>query len=111
MPYVVFSVFRRLVATRPSVPAMLQMISKLKRLHRRLRHEQLELDAAKRLATRIRLPSRRIHLGPVEQHHDAVRHALCNPPPAERNHTITPAGSATLGFRGVLIGAYSPPSN
>ncbi len=33
------------------------------------------------------------------------------PPPAERNHTITPAGSATLGFRGVLIGAYSPPSN
>lgn len=32
-------------------------------------------------------------------------------PPAERNHTITPAGSAILGFRGVLIGVYSPPSN
>ncbi len=31
--------------------------------------------------------------------------------PANWNRTIAPGGSATGGFRGVLTGAYSPPSN
>jgi cellulase/cellobiase CelA1 len=31
--------------------------------------------------------------------------------PANWNRSIAPGGSATGGFRGVLIGAYSPPSN
>ncbi|MCV7349661.1 cellulose-binding domain-containing protein [Mycobacterium parmense] len=31
--------------------------------------------------------------------------------PANWNHTIAPGGSATGGMRGVLIGAFSPPSN
>jgi cellulase/cellobiase CelA1 len=31
--------------------------------------------------------------------------------PANWNRTIAPGGSATGGFRGVLIGSYSPPSN
>ena len=31
--------------------------------------------------------------------------------PANWNRVIAPGGSATGGFRGVLIGTYSPPSN
>lgn len=31
--------------------------------------------------------------------------------PANWNRTIAPGGSATGGFRGVLSGSYSPPSN
>lgn len=31
--------------------------------------------------------------------------------PANWNRTIPPGGSATGGFRGVLTGAYSPPTN
>jgi cellulase/cellobiase CelA1 len=31
--------------------------------------------------------------------------------PANWNRTIAPGGSATGGFRGVLTGSYSPPSN
>jgi cellulase/cellobiase CelA1 len=31
--------------------------------------------------------------------------------PANWNRTIAPGGSATGGFRGVLTGTYSPPSN
>jgi len=31
--------------------------------------------------------------------------------PANFNYTIPPGGSASFGFRGALIGAYSPPSN
>ncbi|WP_082978603.1 cellulose-binding domain-containing protein [Mycobacterium sp. 1081908.1] len=31
--------------------------------------------------------------------------------PANWNRVISPAGSATGGFRGVLIGTYTPPSN
>jgi cellulase/cellobiase CelA1 len=31
--------------------------------------------------------------------------------PANWNRIIAPGGSATGGFRGVLIGSYSPPSN
>jgi cellulase/cellobiase CelA1 len=31
--------------------------------------------------------------------------------PANWNRTIAPGGSATGGFRGVLAGSYSPPSN
>jgi cellulase/cellobiase CelA1 len=31
--------------------------------------------------------------------------------PANWNRSIAPGGSATGGFRGVLTGAYSPPSN